>query len=168
MTFKIELVQKEDAQAMLSYLKEVGSETNFLLFGAEGVGLSVEEEMNVLDSFSKTPYKKMYVVKDDSKIIATAHIQLHTKDRTKHKSSIGISVLKAYWNQGVGSMLLKQLIDYAKSTCITKTIYLEVLSHNHKAIRLYEKFGFYTYAVDKRSTNIDNEYFDNNLMRLDL
>lgn len=57
MTFKVELVQKEDAQSMLSYLKEVGSETSFLLFGAEGVGLSIEEEMNVLDSFSKTPYK---------------------------------------------------------------------------------------------------------------
>ncbi|WP_083234382.1 hypothetical protein [Acholeplasma laidlawii] len=58
MKFKVELVQKEDAQAMLNYLKEVGSETNFSLFGAEGVGLSIEEEMNVLDSFSKTPYKK--------------------------------------------------------------------------------------------------------------
>lgn len=63
MTFKVELVQKEDAQSMLSYLKEVGSETNFLLFGAEGVGLSIEEEMNMLDSFSKTPYKKCMSLK---------------------------------------------------------------------------------------------------------
>lgn len=167
MTFKVELVQREDAKDMLNYLKEVGSETDFLLFGSEGVGLSIEEEMKVIDSFSKTPFKKMYIVKDNLKIIATAHIQLHTKDRTKHKSSIGISVLKAYWNQGVGSMLIKTLIDYAKSTGITETIYLEVLSNNHKAIGLYEKFGFYTYAMDKRSTKIDNEYFDNNLMRLD-
>lgn len=42
---------------MLSYLKEVGSEISFLLFGVEGVGLSIEEEMNVLDLFSKIFYK---------------------------------------------------------------------------------------------------------------
>nr|WIF87812.1 hypothetical protein QOL21_04720 [Acholeplasma laidlawii] len=58
MTFKVELVQREDAKDMLNYLKEVGSETDFLLFGSEGVGLSIEEEMKVIDSFSKTPFKK--------------------------------------------------------------------------------------------------------------
>ena len=149
MTFKVELVQREDAKDMLNYLKEVGSETDFLLFGSEG-GLSIEEEMKVIDSFSKTPFKKMYIVKDNLKIIATAHIRFITP--MNERRSVGIcfkSLLESRcW------FYVNKNTYYAKSTGITETIYLEVLSNNHKAIGLYEKFGFYTYAYDKRSTKI--------------
>lgn len=54
---------------------------------------------------------------------------------------MNIVVKKSFRNQGIGSLLLKELINVAislKSTCIT----LEVMDENCFAIHLYEKFGF--------------------------
>lgn len=166
--YKIELAKASDAKEMLNYLKSVGSETDFLLFGNEGVDLTLEQEAQFLDSMNQTTHSRMYIAKDASKIVATAHIQGKTKIRTRHKAVIGISVLKDYWGQGIGSILMNKLIDFAKSNNHIEIIYLEVISTNTRAINLYKKFGFITYATDGSSTKVGNQYFDNLLMRLDL
>lgn len=168
MVYKIEVAQSNDAKHMIDYLKQVGSETDFLLFGAEGVSMSVQQESLFLEKMNATPSSRMFVVKVHEKIVANAHIQGHTKPRTKHKASIGISVLKDYWHQGIGSMLLQQLIDYAKTMGSIKTIYLEVISENIRAINLYKKFGFEVYGLDQNSTKVGSKYYDNYLMRLDI
>jgi RimJ/RimL family protein N-acetyltransferase len=166
--YTIELAKSSDAKAMLNYLKSVGSETDFLLFGDEGVDLTLEQEAEFLDGINKTSHSRMFVVKDNDKIVATAHIQGRTKTRTRHKAVIGISVLKEYWGKGIGSMLLKKLIEFAKDNAHIEILYLEVISTNNRAISLYKKFNFITYATDESSTKVGNIYFDNLLMRLDL
>jgi RimJ/RimL family protein N-acetyltransferase len=64
---------------------------------------------------------------------------------------------------------MKNLIDYAKTTSFIETIYLEVVSKNIRAIKLYERYGFIKYGVNKKAikTN-ENKYYDWNLMRFDL
>lgn len=166
--YKIELAKSSDAKEMLNYLKSVGSETDFLLFGNEGVDLTLEQEAQFLDSINQTTHSRMFIVKDAGKIVASAHIQGKTKIRTRHKAVIGISVLKDYWGQGIGSMLMQKLIDFAKDNKFIEILYLEVISTNTRAINLYKKFSFITYATDASSTKVGNQYFDNFLMRLDL
>ncbi|MFS0637336.1 GNAT family N-acetyltransferase [Mesobacillus foraminis] len=61
--------------------------------------------------------------------------------RTSHRVEFGIGVLKEYWGYGIGKNLLKELIHWADSNEIRK-ITLHVLETNHKAIKLYESFGF--------------------------
>ncbi|CDR30292.1 Uncharacterised protein [Acholeplasma oculi] len=70
--FEIRLVQKEDAKDMLEYLKKVGGETDFLLFGNEGIPLSLKEEETLLERMNQSPYAKMYIVKDKDLIIGNA------------------------------------------------------------------------------------------------
>ena len=48
--FVIERARAEDAAALLDYLKIVGSETENLSFGAEGVPLDLETEQDYLRS----------------------------------------------------------------------------------------------------------------------
>lgn len=168
MTYQLSTVTEADASDMLDYLKQVGSETDFLLFGSEGVPMSIEQETAFLKTVNTTLFSRMFVVKYQDKIIGNGYIYANPRKRIQHKAQIAISVLKAYWGQGVSRLLMSALIDYAKSTTFIKTILLEVVSENTRAIHLYERFGFITYGKQERAVYVNDRYLDWLLMRLDL
>ena len=99
------------------------------------------------------------VVKDNSKIIGFAGIKVTVPDC----DIMNIVVKKDFRNQGIGSLLLKELINLSKSLNI-KNLFLEVNEKNTPAISLYNKFGFKKISIRK------NYYKNNNaiVMRLDL
>ena len=99
------------------------------------------------------------VVKDNSKIIGFAGIKVTVPDC----DIMNIVVKKDFRNQGIGSLLLKELISLAKSLNV-KNLFLEVNENNAPAILLYNKFGF------KKISTRKNYYKDNNaiVMKLDL
>jgi len=55
--------------------------------------------------------------------------------------NISITVLPYYWNQGIGTKLIKWVIEELKSREFTK-ISLWVLEENTNARRFYKKIGF--------------------------
>lgn len=54
---------------------------------------------------------------------------------------MNIVVKKSYRNQGIGKVLLSELINLAKQTKLNSLV-LEVNSKNEIAIELYKKFEF--------------------------
>lgn len=74
---------------------------------------------------------------------------------------------KSEWGRGVGSALLQKIIEYAKTHGI-ELVSLEVRSDNKRAIHVYEKFGFCKTGTSPAYFKIDGEYFDFDLMVLDL
>ena len=58
-----------------------------------------------------------------------------------------VAVFREYQNQKIGSMLLKNFIEFIKDKC--EFISLEVRKSNLLAIKLYEKFGFKKVAIRK-------------------
>ena len=136
----IEKARPEDAEGVLEYLKTVGSETDNLTFGAEGLPISVEEEAAYISQIENSTGSIMLLAKDNGKIIADAGLNCLPR-RMSHRAELGISVLKEYWNKGIGSRLLGEIIDFTKANSI-EIIDLQVRSDNAAAIHLYEKFGF--------------------------
>ena len=61
---------------------------------------------------------------------------------------IDIAVLPKYENQGIGSSLMRHMINDCQKRGI-ENITLEVRKDNHKAIHLYEKNGFKSVATRK-------------------
>lgn len=61
---------------------------------------------------------------------------------------INIAVQKTYQKQGIGQMILEQLIEEAKSRKIVM-IHLEVRKSNETAQHLYQKLGFSSIATRK-------------------
>lgn len=62
---------------------------------------------------------------------------------------MNIVTKKSFRNNGIGSLLLKTLIDYSKSSNL-KTVTLEVNEHNLSAIKLYDKFNFDKIGIRKK------------------
>ncbi len=156
----------EDAETMIAYTKRVGGETDNLTFGANGFPVTVEGEQNILAAMHDDPKSVMLGVWRGSEMVADGSIHSMPR-RMSHRAELGITVVKDEWNKGIGSMLLEKLIEFAKSAGI-EIINLEVRSDNASAVHLYEKFGFKHIGTSPAFFKIDDEYYDFEIMYLDL
>lgn len=159
--------EPDDAEKLLEYLKCVGGETHYLHFGEEGVSFTLEQEISFLESLKNNPKARLYLAIYCGEIIGNSSFGSYSAKRLSHRASIAISVKKAYWNHGIGSMLFKQVLDLIKDLDYS-LVTLEVLSDNLPAIALYKKFGFKKYGELDRYSKINKEYFPAIYMKLDI
>lgn len=166
MNITITKAQPSDARELLEVLKIIGGETDNLTFGSEGFPATVEEEEAYLASLVGSTSSAMFIVRKDGKLVGSASFRGMERTRLKHRAEIGISLLKEVWGQGIGSMLMETLIDFAKTEAHVEIISLEVNSENTRAIRLYEKYGFEKIGHYKGFFKVDGKYLDFDLMNL--
>lgn len=137
--------QKEDAQEMLEYLKACSLETHFLLREPEECTMTEEEEKFYLESVNVSNTQVMIACVVDGKIVGNCGLHFNQLRKTRHRATLGIGLLKEYWNQGIGTALMEALIEFAKEKGIFQ-FELEVMEDNYRAKALYEKLGFQTVA----------------------
>ena len=103
---------------------------------------------NVFKSELENQNSKYIVIKNGSEILGFAGIWIAIDEA--HITNIVIK--KNYRNQGLGSIILENLITLAFSLNL-KCITLEVRQSNSPAIKLYEKFGFNKLGIRKNYYN---------------
>ena len=65
------------------------------------------------------------------------------RSRTRHRCGVAITLYRKFWGMGIGTALLGEILDMAKSAGYEQAE-LEAVSANEPAIALYRKFGFET------------------------
>ena len=140
MAITIAKASANDAAALLAFLRQVGSETNNLTFGMEGLPFTVEAEEAYINQIENSSDEVMLIAKDNGKIVANASLSRMPR-RMQHRGDFSVAVLKDYWNQGLGTQLLREIIGFAKEHHFS-VIDLQVRSDNLSAIHVYEKYGF--------------------------
>lgn len=83
-----------------------------------------------------------------------------THVRRRHVAMIGIAVLPSVQGQGVGSALMQALCDYADGWAQVLRLELGVYTDNHRAIALYERFGFQIEGTHRAYALRDGVYID--------
>lgn len=156
----------EDAKKMIEYLNQVGGETDFLTFGKNEFHLSVEEEEAFIESTNHSDKNFLLVGTAGDQIVSVGSLQGMSRERISHRGEIAISVRKDYWNQGIGTKMLMELIKRGKEEAHMTVIQLTVNSDNKRAIALYEKLGFEKIGLYKKYSRINGKYRDSYLMNL--
>ena len=157
-------VEPEDAPRMLQYMKTMLGETPFLLRTPEEFDYTVEEEAKVLSGRRDDPRSLMLVAEMDGKIIASADVcSRGNKSRVHHRTELGISILKDYWRQGIGSALMERLIAFAQKAGYEQ-IELTVESKNRRAIALYMKYGFTVFGTRPHGMKYPDGSYDNDYL----
>ena len=80
--------------------------------------------------------------------------------RRRHVMSLGITVSREAQGRGVGSALMEALTHYADRWGHVLRIELSVFTDNHRAIRLYRRFGFEEEGVKRAFALRDGAYAD--------
>ena len=138
----IKKATEEEAEKIVEYVNLVGGESDNLTFGKDEFHMTVDEEREFIKNLNKTKSSAIFLGKINDEIVCVGNIISHSKERIKHQSTIGISVKKKYWSMGIGTILMEELIKFAKETNIIKIISLEVLTEkNMSQTELAEKIG---------------------------
>ena len=92
------------------------------------------------------------IAKNDNEIVGFAGLKVIVDEA----DIMNIVVKKSFRHNGIGSILLENLISYARANNL-KTITLEVNEHNLSAIRLYDKFNFDHIGIRKKYYNGESD-----------
>ena len=159
----------DDAEEMVDYLKVVGGETDFLLCDENGLdGLTPEGERDWITATLDAPNTKMFVGTVNGEIVLVCDVRAAARKRIAHVGGIAISIKRDYWRLGIGSIAMREMIAFAKSTGVLSALSLEVREGNERAISLYKRFGFVEIGRHKGRINVRGTYYDEILMDLDL
>ena len=158
-----------DAEKMLAYLKATAAETEFGLSYPEEMTFTVEGEEDFITNYAADAGSIMITAFAGAELVGNASLScIMDRQKTRHRASFGMAVLREHWGQGLGRRILTELIACAKAAGYEQ-LELEVASENATAIALYESLGFVTYGERPKSLKRkDGSYYGEKLMVLDL
>lgn len=153
--------EETDAEALLEYLKITAGETPYVIRGPEEVRTSLEEEVEFIRRNRDDPRGLMLLAFVDGQLAGTCSFAaVNNRNRTRHRCTVGIALYRKFWGMGVGTVLLGELLDMAKSAGYEQAE-LEVVSANEAAVGLYKKLGFETTGTMPRAMKYkDGTYAD--------
>ena len=137
---------EDDARAVLDCFELTHGETDYLLTYPGEMSLSEEQEGEFLRKKEQSPGAVELLALVDGRVVGTAGIDaVGTREKLKHRASLGISVEKAFWSLGIGRALLRGCVACAKAAGYAQ-LELEAVAENGRALSLYESEGFTEYG----------------------
>lgn len=133
--------QLEDAEEMLAYLQQTAAETHFLLREPEDVTDTVDSERLFIQQILDSEAQLMIVAMVDGKLAGNCGLTFKTYSKVKHRSEIGLGLLKEFWGLGIGSALFDEMFTAARAHGCTQ-MELKVIEGNQRGLALYQKTGF--------------------------
>lgn len=91
---------------------------------------------------NRTESDYWFVAEIDNKVVGMISLKVHQNPRKSHVGYITIMVSSDYHGKGIGTMLMKKVIDLADNKLNLKRLELSVFKDNTRAVNLYKKFGF--------------------------
>ena len=155
----------EDIPGMLEYLRISAGETEFIVrYPEECDKYTPEDEKKLFDRLNASDSDAMLVCIVDGKVAGNCHVMWSRSIKTKHRARIGIALLREFWNQGIGTMMFREMIRIAEANENILHMELEFIEGNTRARALYEKMGFRIAGIRPNAIRLKdgtllNEYY---------
>lgn len=152
--------KKDDAEALVEYLKVTAGETDFLLRSPEEITTTIEEEEIFIKGINNATDSLKVVAEIDGEIVGRCcYSAVGDRMRNKHRMQLSIAVYKRFWGCGVGTALMRKIMEKAKEFGFERAE-LEVVSRNWRAITLYKKLGFEQIGCIPRAMKYEDGSYD--------
>lgn len=139
--------QNGDEQILYDFAREIEAEDTYILLNPREP-VTMEEEMKYLSdilSRIRVNWQIHYLIFHETRLIGSSQVSLQGR-RKKHLGSFGISLLKAYRHDGIGTKIASFILNEAKSKLHLSSVILECFASNLVACHLYQKLGFIEYG----------------------
>ncbi len=98
---------------------------------------------------------------DNGEVIASGGIHaVSSRMRRRHAAGLGLCVARERQRQGVGSEMMRRLLEWSDNWAGYLRIELGVYTDNEPAISLYRRFGFVTEGTQRAHALRDGVYVD--------
>ena len=163
-TYIIREAISDDAEKMISYLNQVGGESDNLLHGKNEFIVPIEGVKRKLSMSKDSENSIVLIALENEEIIARAELEGYYAARIHHRAKFSISVRKDHWNRGIGTEMIKRIFEQAEKMNI-RIIELEVITDNTRAIALYHKMGFIDIGIYENYFYVNGIYKDAIIMQ---
>ena len=153
--------EESDAEILLDYLQATSAETPYMIREPEEVRTSIEEEAEFIRKNRENPRALMLSAFVDGALAGSCSFAgTSERSRMQHRCTVGISLYRSFWGQGIGTALMREILTAARSAGYEQAE-LTVVSANAPAIALYRKLGFETTGTHPRAFKYrDGTYAD--------
>ena len=106
-------------------------------------------------------WRRYWVICDDNGDMI-AHIDLRSRDEpnTAHRALLGMGMDVKHRGKGIGSRLVKFVLDWAKQQPAIEWVDLQVMNNNVAGVKLYQKMGFELQGRYESMFCIDSEFYN--------
>ena len=131
----------DDLDAVFDFANALIDEDTFIELSGKHKSRE-EQEKWLLDIMEQTKKgeKVHIVVEVNGEYAGNGEVRIG-KSRKKHVGELGIALAKGYRDEGIGTILMKTLIDEARAMGLT-LLTLNCFENNARACHVYEKLGF--------------------------
>ena len=144
-----------DAAELVTFLNGVSVETDFTSLDREGILLTDTEMEMFLDKQAHSENQITLLALLNDEIAGLVNITADQRKRVRHIGDLFIVIGKKYWNNGLGSFLLEEAIEWAQASGILRRLQLTVQTRNQAAVHLYQKYGFVIEGKQERGAYIE-------------
>ena len=145
---------ESDGKAIKNLVNSVVSERRFIVPDRS------RSDWDVIIGEIKKRNSLIIVAQINDRVVGMAHLAKGKLPKNRHVGFLGISILKDFRGNGIGSAMMDYMMEWASTQEGLEKISLTVFSTNNVAINLYKKFGFITEGRMKRHFKIEGKYID--------
>ena len=141
---------------------------------AEGADIVISEKVSRVEEIDWLARALSHLAKDeilylvaevDGKVVANSEISMRRDGYDGHVGGIGIAIREGYRNVGIGTEMMKTLVEQARKIGL-KVLTLFTFESNRRAIHVYENVGFVQTGKIPRKFFREGKYIDEVIMTL--
>jgi RimJ/RimL family protein N-acetyltransferase len=161
--------QPADAAALLATIKTYLHDSDCIPLRPEEFSLGEEEERAWIQSLQARDNSLLLVAVGDGQVVGNIDLTGSPRQATRHTGVIGMGLLKEWRGSGLGTELLRSVVQWARTNPALEKLWLQVYATNLAGRTLYHKAGFEECGVQKDFfKREDGLYADNVTMMLDV
>lgn len=107
--------EKADAADLIRFLNQVGAESDYMTLDEDGILMDEEQMAQFIQRQAESDNQLYLLALLDNEIAGIVSITADFHERIRHIGQVFIVVKQAFWNQGLGRILLEEAVDWAEN-----------------------------------------------------
>lgn len=154
-----------DAAALVDFLNLVGAESDYMTLDEAGILMTPEQMAGFIQQLAASDNQLYLLALLDDQIAGLVSITADYHERVRHIGQLFTVVKKAFWNQGLGRILLEEAVNWAQECSSLRRLELSVQVRNERAVHLYQSLGFAIEGLQQRGAYLkEGKFLDVYLM----
>jgi RimJ/RimL family protein N-acetyltransferase len=164
-TVTIRQAKTDDAALVYAFTKAMVIEDQYQLLTIDEIDFTLESEKSWIEFYEKDACRIILLAFIDGELVGSLDFCNSHRIRLAHTGEFGMSVANKYRNQGIGTLLVNCLLDWASNNPSLEKITLSVHQNNEPALAIYKKLQFKIEGTKTREIKYaDGSYVDMILM----
>jgi len=154
--FIVREAKETDAKAIVNYLYENQDHFLYMISKTEEMKLDLTYEKKMIRLHAERENCIFYLALKKDKVLGMLNFVGGNRSRDMHDGEFGLSVHKDCFGQGIGTVLMENLMRWGRRNQVIKRMTLFVMHSNKRAINLYQRFGFRIEGVRRKAVRFED------------